>query len=536
MVLNVSWKFPRAGQAPLIPTLLLLGALGCAGGPDPAQVSRAQYKPVDGADQAGLIPLASTDAQTVRSQSPGSPYGQNAAGSPYGQNAPNYSLPTSVVPAPTVAAPSIIVPAPTYIAPAPAGPPAAPAITSSSGALPAPVYVAPAPAFVAPAATAPAAPALAARTATQPQGDPTIAATIVAPPDVGPGSANPPSAAAIAPPSSHKPADDIVPIAAVISTERTKESPMYQVRIVATIGTLPIYEREVREAVYQRLPEFMGLSAHERREKEQTMFKQELRRLIERELILDELFATLNNHKQDSAVKQLKEGARKEADQRLREIQKRAGLKSEDDMKMFLQLQGLTLAGLRRHFERSFMVNIFMHERFKPKIEGIGLREIKEYYADHPDEFQLEDSVKWQDIFVRVDQFRTPAEAKAHAQAVLTRARAGEDFASLSDQFNMGDSKSRGGMGFGEEKGKIFPADLEPTVFALKQGDVSLVEFESGYHIVRIAERKYAGKKPFDEQVQGEIRRKLQFLTQDREIKVLIDTLWRRSQPEILID
>src|SRR5262249_31903072 len=94
-----------------------------------------------------------------------------------------------------------------------------------------------------------------------------------------------------------------------------------QVRIVATIGTNPIYEREVREAVYQRLPEISNLPAHERKAKEKTMFKEELRKIVERELILDELFAMLNQKKQEAALTQLKDGAAKEAEARLRDIQ-----------------------------------------------------------------------------------------------------------------------------------------------------------------------------------------------------------------------
>ena len=51
------------------------------------------------------------------------------------------------------------------------------------------------------------------------------------------------------------------PPASCPAKPRTAASRVKQVRIVATIGTTPIYEREVREAVYQRLPEFIGLPA-----------------------------------------------------------------------------------------------------------------------------------------------------------------------------------------------------------------------------------------------------------------------------------
>jgi parvulin-like peptidyl-prolyl isomerase len=309
-----------------------------------------------------------------------------------------------------------------------------------------------------------------------------------------------------------------------------------QVRIVATIGTTPIYEREVREAVYQRLPEIINLPAADRRAKEKEMFNEELRRIVERELILDELFAVLTQKKQTASLNQLKDSAAKDAEQRIRDIQKRAKIPNEDELKSFFQSQGLTVTGVKRHFERSFMMSAYLGERLRPKVNGISLIDIRDYYEEHGDEFKTDDKVKWQDIFIRVDRFRSKADAKKYAEWLLNRAVQGEDFVKLVNEFDHGDSKLRGGFGFGEERGKIFPADLEATVFSLKQGQATLVDFETGYHIIRIAERSLAGKKPFDEQVQLEIRRKLQGIVNEREYRKVVDTLWRRSQPQILVD
>lgn len=307
-----------------------------------------------------------------------------------------------------------------------------------------------------------------------------------------------------------------------------------QVRVVATIGTTPIYEREVREAVYQRLPELMSLSTYERKAKEQEMFKEELKRIIERELVLDELFAMLNGKKQTSTMNQLKDGAAKDADNRLRDIQKRSGLASDEEFKMFLRGQGLTMAGVRRHFERSFMMSAYLGERLKPMMSGINLVDLKDYYDQHGDEFMTGDKVKWQDLFIRTDRFKSQADAKKYTDWLAARAQRGEDFGKLINEFDMGDSKSRGGFGFGEERGKIFPPEVEQTVFSLKQGQLAIVEFESGYHLVRAAERTYAGKRPFDEQVQNEVRKKLQGIVSEREYRKIVDSLWRRNQPQIL--
>jgi len=321
-----------------------------------------------------------------------------------------------------------------------------------------------------------------------------------------------------------------------VETEAPRLQGDPQVRIVATIGTTPIYEREVREAVYQRLPELLNLPPHEQRVKEKEMFSEELRRIIERELVLDELFAMLGNKKQESALKSLKEASIKEADSRFNEIKNRAGNPPEEEFKAFFQSQGLTMSGIRRHFERSFMMSAYLGERLKPKMSSIGLIDLKDYYDDHPDEFKTEERVKWQSLFIRFDRFRSVEDAKKYVDWLNSRTRRGDDFVKLVNEFDMGDSKLRGGVGFGEEKGKIFPPELEPTVFALKQGESAVVSFETGFHLIRIEERVYAGRKPFDEQVQGEIRRRIGTQVSEREYRKVIETLWRKSQPQILAE
>jgi hypothetical protein len=349
-----------------------------------------------------------------------------------------------------------------------------------------------------------------------------LPADIKLPPDVAP-PANAPPLQPVTNVSVDKPAD------ALLQGEP-------QVRIVATIGTTPIYEREVREAVYQRLPELIGLPSHERKAKEKAMFREELKHIIERELVLDELFAMLKEKKQSAALKQLKEAAEKEAETRIHDIQKRAKLPSDEDLKQFFNSQGLTLSGIRRHFERSFMMSAYLGERLKPKVNSICFADIKDYYEEHPDEFQTGDRVKWQDLFIRVDRFKSPADAKLYADWLLKRMANGEDIAKLIE-FDQGDAKSRAGVGFGEERGKIFPPELEGAVFALKPGQATLADFGTGYHVIRVAEREFAGRRPFaDEQVQAEIRRRLQGAINQREYHKIVDSLWRRARPQILAE
>ena len=306
-----------------------------------------------------------------------------------------------------------------------------------------------------------------------------------------------------------------------------------QVRIVASIGNNPIYESEVREAVYQRMGEYVRLTESERAVKEREIFRDELRKIIERELVLEEMAATLTARKQTAMLTKFREAAGKEADARLREFKKDRGIPSDAEFRSALRSQGLTLGGIRRQIERGFMMQTYLREKLAPNMDKLSLADIRDYYNSHLDEYRSEDLVKWQDLFVMTEQFKSVEEARQYATQLAARASKGEDFVKLVEQYGMGDSKLRNGAGVGEKPGEIFPQELEPTILALKAGQVTIKETENGFHILRVAERSYAGAKPYDEKIQADIRRKLQAQIYERESRRFVDSLWKRTQPQI---
>jgi parvulin-like peptidyl-prolyl isomerase len=307
-----------------------------------------------------------------------------------------------------------------------------------------------------------------------------------------------------------------------------------QVRVVATVGGTPIYESEVREAVAQQSEKLASLTGAERQEKEEQLYYKELRQIIERELILDELFARLKANKAKASVlTELEEAAKKSSEQQMRDVKKMMNITRDEDFKMILQGQGVSISGMRRQLERNFMMRMYLKELLSPSVKDIPLSAMRDYYIDHPEEFQTEDHVKWQDIFINANKFTTRQEARQVAEAVYGRAKQGEDFMKLAQQYDQGLGK---GLGGGETRGTIRPLEAEKMVFDLKAGEVGWVEMETGFHIIRIAERTEAGKRPFDEKTQTEIRRKLQEVISTREYSKIVRTLWSRNPPQLFID
>ena len=119
---------------------------------------------------------------------------------------------------------------------------------------------------------------------------------------------------------------------------------------------------------------------------------------------------------------------------------------------------------------------------------------LKQYYGLTPGEFKEEIyksrllRQKVAEKFASDESVNT--EAKAKAEEVLAKVKAGEDFATLAKQYSQDTTASNGGdLGF-FAKGKMVP-EFETAAFALKAGEVSeLVKTVYGYHVIKVVEVK----------------------------------------------
>ncbi len=138
--------------------------------------------------------------------------------------------------------------------------------------------------------------------------------------------------------------------------------------------------------------------------------------------------------------------------------------------------------------------------------------DVKQYYDTYEDEFRQEEEVRARHILFRVEEGAddaTKATARQRAEAVLAKAKSGEDFAKLATENSEDSSSSRGGdLGF-FRRGLMVPP-FEEAAFAMQPGQVSeIVETQFGYHIIRVEERREPGVKPFAEvstQITGKMK------------------------------
>lgn len=90
----------------------------------------------------------------------------------------------------------------------------------------------------------------------------------------------------------------------------------------------------------------------------------------------------------------------------------------------------------------------------------------------------------------------SPAEKKKQAEDILKRAKSGEDFAKLADEFSQDpgnktpDGKTNGGLYADVPKGRMMP-EFEAAALALEPGQVAenLVETPYGFHIIKLEKK-----------------------------------------------
>ncbi|HJQ71107.1 MAG TPA: peptidylprolyl isomerase [Blastocatellia bacterium] len=156
---------------------------------------------------------------------------------------------------------------------------------------------------------------------------------------------------------------------------------------------------------------------------------------------------------------------------------------------------------------------------------------IAKYYEEHKNEYEqvrvrhILVSIVTQEEGVKGKRPRSKIEARRRAEALLARARKGEDFAKLAVQYSDDGSSAQGGD-LGYFSRGVMVVDFEEVAFALKPGQVSeLVQTPYGFHIMRLEGRRIA---PVDDpmtqqQIQTELQPKLDRLVEASDMKVAED-------------
>jgi peptidyl-prolyl cis-trans isomerase C len=208
---------------------------------------------------------------------------------------------------------------------------------------------------------------------------------------------------------------------------------------------------------------------------------------------------------------------------------------SEEIFKSALAQRNMTLARLRADTRVEIAIAKMMETA--PELQPATDAEAKDFYDKNPDRFKHPDLVRASHIMVRFDPNGDEAaktQVRAKGEALLKRARAGEDFANLArENSEHASAANSGDLGFfpKEAPRSPLPPEFTAAAFALKTGEISdLVPTQNGFHIIKVTDRKPAGIMAFAE-VNGQLKDGLN----GQKKQAFIARLRQKAKIEVLI-
>jgi peptidyl-prolyl cis-trans isomerase SurA len=201
-------------------------------------------------------------------------------------------------------------------------------------------------------------------------------------------------------------------------------------------------------------------------------------------------------------------------------IKEENNITSEAQFQAQLEREGMTLEDLKRSVERSIVRRQVLSSELK--VPTVTEAEGRAWYEERIEaDFTNPATARLQEIVISGD---TP-ELAARVEQVLSRARAGEDFAALAREFSQAPTAASGGelgtLVFGEMN-----PEIEQIANALPPGGISDPRQtpDGGVQILRVVEKTEASVVPF-ETVKQDVLRRLAMERQAAEYETWIASL-----------
>jgi len=223
-----------------------------------------------------------------------------------------------------------------------------------------------------------------------------------------------------------------------------------------------------------------------------------------------------------------------EVDERVQSMRQTA--RTEEAFKKALADRKMTVERLRADARVDLAIARMMNDQVADALPATDA-EAREFYDKNPDRFKREEAVRASHILILVDQKADAAakqQARAKIDAVLKRAKAGEDFAALARENSQDRSAAQGGDLNYFPRQKMVPAFAE-AAFALEPGEISdVVTTQFGFHIIKVTDRKPAGTVPLDE-VSAQLKQLLTEQRKQQQAQAFVAHLKQTSKIEVLI-
>lgn len=185
-------------------------------------------------------------------------------------------------------------------------------------------------------------------------------------------------------------------------------------------------------------------------------------------------------------------------------IKKDNKIETDEQFQAALKQENMTLADLRRNFEKQMLVSRVEQNEVLGKV-GVTEDEARKYYEAHLNEFTTSPTVTLREVLVAVAadakgiNVALDEAAKEKADKIRAQAAAGESFEKLAA--DLSDSPSRANAGLiGPINVKDLSSEFQKLIQSMKPGEVTQpIRTPRGYQILKLETTTTAETLPFDQ-------------------------------------
>jgi len=202
---------------------------------------------------------------------------------------------------------------------------------------------------------------------------------------------------------------------------------------------------------------------------------------------------------------------------------------SQEEFLKSLEKYSLTQDKLLENIRKNVQIKHFIKTQFCDKI-NVTEEQLKEYYQQHKQDFQIPEEVKVYHILIKPDDIHALEKFEAITKA-LSEGN-GDNFCELAKKYSDCPSHKNGGeLGY-IERGKV-AKELEDAAFSLKKGEIAgPIRTRFGWHFIKLIDKRGPRIPEFDE-IRGSLCKQLKKVIGELELLNFIRDL--RSKARITI-
>ncbi|HEY2883422.1 MAG TPA: peptidylprolyl isomerase [Pirellulales bacterium] len=297
-------------------------------------------------------------------------------------------------------------------------------------------------------------------------------------------------------------------------------------QVVAKIGTSVVLASDINAMVADFLNKnYPDLPADQKEEVYSLLRRKMLKQVLDSKLVCNDAIHTVPA----AAMTKIESGINKEFDEKqMPQLMKDNNAAGRQDLDVKLRAKGTSIDHERRIFFEQMLAIGWVQQQVKTD-EEISLGAVSAFYLQHATDYDYQAQARWEELMVTFDKFPDKNAAKNAIAEMGNAVMRGTPFAEVAKAHSQGFTADKGGTYDWTTPGSLAAKNIDEAIFGLPVGSLSqIIETDRGYHIIRVVERKNAGRKSFEE-TQADIKKQMKKDNRNKSIEKYIAELKKKT-------